>query len=425
MKLIQSLAAITLISLPLYVVRCRDFSWCSAPTPFTLLEVFILVTFFSWLIWRVYSVRNKIISTQKLFEGLRGPFFWPLVIFLGIGTLSMFVSSDLRSAAGIWKAYFVEPALLFIVVLDISVIRKSIAWALYSLLFSGFWVSSLAIWQSITKIDPFASESIISNRVTGVFDNPNALSLYLGPVSIIGLGFVFKIIRDKQSFNKKLLKLTLLIVGLLTFLFAIYLSKSRGAGIGLAASLVFFVGLILYTKLSVNLKKLGRRIFYLTVSVLLAFLAFGFLNIDRFVPAKAPKPLNTAYTRLCIWQATNRMLDDKFVMGAGLSGFPLVYPQYATCERHPFQYPHNIFLNFWVEMGVVGLLAFLWITYIYSKALSKHLNNFLAIGLLSTLAYIFVHGLVDVPYFKNDLSSQFWVLLAIAVWFDKSKVESV
>jgi hypothetical protein len=25
-----------------------------------------------------------------------------------------------------------------------------------------------------------------------------------------------------------------------------------------------------------------------------------------------------------------------------------------------------------------------------------------------------VHGLVDVPYFKNDLSFEFWVLLAIA-----------
>ena len=38
MKVAQILAAVTLAALPLYIVRCKDFSWCSSPVPFTLLD---------------------------------------------------------------------------------------------------------------------------------------------------------------------------------------------------------------------------------------------------------------------------------------------------------------------------------------------------------------------------------------------------
>ena len=113
------------------------------------------------------------------------------------------------------------------------------------------------------------------------------------------------------------------------------------------------------------------------------------------------------------------MLSDNGVTGAGLSGFPLTYPKYATCDKQAFQYPHNIFLNFWVEMGFFGVALFLWISFVYLKILSKHGNDFLAVGLFGALVYIFIHGLVDVPYFKNDLSAEFWVFLASVAWFDQ------
>ncbi len=34
-------------------------------------------------------------------------------------------------------------------------------------------------------------------------------------------------------------------------------------------------------------------------------------------------------------------------------------------------------------------------------------------GVLLALVGIVIHGLVDVPYFKNDLSLEFWTLMAI------------
>jgi hypothetical protein len=43
----------------------------------------------------------------------------------------------------------------------------------------------------------------------------------------------------------------------------------------------------------------------------------------------------------------------------------------------------------------------------------------LALSLFAIIIYTFVHGAVDVPYFKNDLSGEFWVFLAIASFFSK------
>lgn len=419
MKITLIFTIVTLASLPLYVLRCKDFSWCSSPIPLTLLEILILITFLSWLVWRLYTLKRGIISVQKLAQRLRSALFWPLVVFLALSTIAMFLSPNLPAAAGVWKAYFVEPALLSVVVLDISISRKSIFWIFPPLLFSGFWIASLAIWQWITEIDTFSPDYIVSKRVTAVFDNPNALGLYLGPLVLIGLGVLLKIFRGKSDTALKLVKLLLVVSFLVAYISAIYLSRSRGALIGLGVSALFFFGVIFYQTLSEKLKKISIRSLYTLIAVSAVLLILGFVNIDRVVPAAVPKVPDTAYTRLCIWQGTNKMLGDNVVTGAGLSGFPLTYPKYATCEKQAFQYPHNIFLNFWVEMGFFGLMVLLWISFIYSRILSKHNNDFLAVGLFGALVYIFIHGLVDVPYFKNDLSAAFWVFLAGVVWFEK------
>ncbi|MDO8260559.1 MAG: hypothetical protein Q7T50_03640, partial [Candidatus Magasanikbacteria bacterium] len=83
-----------------------------------------------------------------------------------------------------------------------------------------------------------------------------------------------------------------------------------------------------------------------------------------------------------------------------------------------YMYPHNIFLNFWTELGLAGMVLFAWIIgrflYIaFRLAQIDSKNKGIALGLLGAMVAIFVHGLVDVPYFKNDLAVVFWVLLAI------------
>jgi len=91
-----------------------------------------------------------------------------------------------------------------------------------------------------------------------------------------------------------------------------------------------------------------------------------------------------------------------------------------------YLYPHNLVLNFWSELGLAGLLLFIWIILKYfwlgisslslrgsaSDRSNLTTEKYLVIGLISAMVVIIVHGLVDVPYFKNDLAIMFWLLAA-------------
>jgi O-antigen ligase len=116
------------------------------------------------------------------------------------------------------------------------------------------------------------------------------------------------------------------------------------------------------------------------------------------------------------------MLRDHPIFGAGLSGFATVLaPYWNKTNIDRFTYPHNIVLNFWTETGLLGLAAFAWLLIAglvmswrgYRRASGQwqviHLGVFLA------LVAVIVHGLVDVPYWKNDLSLEFWTILSLTL----------
>jgi len=81
-----------------------------------------------------------------------------------------------------------------------------------------------------------------------------------------------------------------------------------------------------------------------------------------------------------------------------------------------YLYPHNIVLNFWSELGFLGLLLFLWIAlkYLWLVFINyfKKRDGF-TLGLCLAMLVILIHGLVDVPYFKNDLAAMFWLFIAM------------
>jgi O-antigen ligase len=152
--------------------------------------------------------------------------------------------------------------------------------------------------------------------------------------------------------------------------------------------------------------------------------------------------------RLAQWSETWKMMSEErlLISGAGLSNYQksvkpyhqegifikdyndskwlnkvMFNNEFRKKSWQPLEiylYPHNIFLNFWVELGLLGLVVYLIITIkFFSKLLillkKKYTNKLLNLGLLASMTTIIVHGLVDVPYFKNDLSILFWLLLSL------------
>lgn len=110
--------------------------------------------------------------------------------------------------------------------------------------------------------------------------------------------------------------------------------------------------------------------------------------------------------RLSQWSETIDMLQDHWLLGAGLSGYQTVFkPYHQATHLEIFQYPHNILLNIWVELGLLGLIAV--------GLLSWHVLRAEPSIAIFALLQMIIHGLVDVPYFKNDLAFLTWIFLAI------------
>jgi O-antigen ligase len=126
--------------------------------------------------------------------------------------------------------------------------------------------------------------------------------------------------------------------------------------------------------------------------------------------------------RLELWKDTLLMLREHIVFGAGLSGFAdRIAPFWNPTHPERFIDPHNILLNFWVETGLLGVFAFGWIMANGFRVtwLGWHSSEGswrpIELGVFLALIAIVVHGLVDVPYFKNDLSLEFWALIGVAL----------
>jgi O-antigen ligase len=126
--------------------------------------------------------------------------------------------------------------------------------------------------------------------------------------------------------------------------------------------------------------------------------------------------------RFHLWSVTLQMLREHPIFGAGLSGFATVIgPYWNPTNIDRFTYPHNIVLNFWSETGLLGLASFFAILVIgfwsswrgYRMAEDPWLAVHL--GVLLALIAVVVHGLVDVPYWKNDLSLEFWAIVALTL----------
>ncbi len=408
---------LTILLAPLYVVRFRIGSY-----PSTLLEVLIGLTVVAWLFekWREGQ------EGQEGQEGKDGKTsVLPAVLFLIAAVISVIVSPDKRGALGIFKAYFIEPILIFFIIKDVVRSKKD-WWLVFSALaLSGLWIALLAVFQGLTGQFTFAPHEAALGRAHAVYNTANAVGLYLGPIIVLLLGMLVS--SRRQKLKSQILKLRpLVLFAILSMILAVILSKSAGALVGLITALLVPSAYCLVPK---DWRKWAARVVRVAGVIGIIVAVWFFFNISNFTPKNVDpyvrKSTDTLQFRLCLWEGTRDMLLDRPIFGAGLSGFKELYSQkYFTCDAEPLEYPHNWVLNFWTETGILGLLGFLGILgtvalqLFSSLALQQDKESstycLLPIAFLAAILYWLIHGLVDVPYFKNDLSLEFWVIVGLA-----------
>ena len=359
--------------------------------PTTLLELAIVVTV---IVYIVEALPNQ------SWPQWRTPFTWPAALFILAGLISIIVAPDRRAAAGLFRAYIVEPIAIFFIAS--FVIRT---WRQALLLVSGLGVAGLvvAIPNIVVVLDAIRRHApdISLNPPVAIYQTANAVALFLVPLIAVAASlFLF----DSDRITRIGSGVFLVIAGLATIL-----SFSRG---GYLAVLVVALGLVVSHP---------RRRWLVPIALVGAVLVGLIPPVRRRIVHEIDlsDPHNSLQGRLQLWRATLRMLRDHPIFGTGLSGFQRSINPYRGDYTENLIYPHNILLNFWTETGILGVVAFAWIIVqaclVPLRGLRRGVPEWRPLhrGVLLAIIGVLVHGLVDVPYWKNDLSLEFWVLLAL------------
>jgi O-antigen ligase len=188
------------------------------------------------------------------------------------------------------------------------------------------------------------------------------------------------------------------------------LSDSRGAWLGFAAA----VALVLFARGAWWLRHTPQSWRYLVpLAIILVLIAC----IALVGPPAFAKPLAALTGRMgesaneiprpVLYQQVAGLIRDYIFTGSGLGTFPMVYATYALLQNvFILPHAHNIFLQIWIEQGLLGITAFLWFIlgfYAYVWRQRSRLE-WLAFGGLIATTVMLVHGLVDAALWYSDLT---------------------
>ncbi|MFA6437658.1 MAG: O-antigen ligase family protein [Candidatus Paceibacterota bacterium] len=363
------------------------------------------------------------------------------LLSIGVGLLltgtfvSTLVSDNLIASLGILKSWFIIPLIFALIIInqDSEILHsaqndnKKAPSILKSFAFSGITVSIISIFYI------FFGMKTYDGRSSAFFLNPNYLAMYLAPAWLIILSLIFFIKNNREKI--------LWITGLLVISIALFFTYSFGTWIGIMAGVTLIS--ILGYKWDADIAPQRRNF---TIKKIIPILSFLILLSFLIITVNSSKFQNTFISsrsslnsRLMIWQSSLHILKDHWVLGIGPGNFQEYYLAYQKYFPPYLEWavpqPHNIFLAFWLQSGILGIAGFIIIIiWFYKKGLQEIMENkknasqiYVRLILISIMTYTLVHGLIDTTYWKNDLSMTFWIVIALMsiashpVYFQKRK----
>lgn len=397
---VLALAVLT-AALPLYLLRFSiplfvfDFS-----IPSTMLEIMILELFAAWFLLDRQKDHTPLIHLK--------PWLLPLLLLMTGATVGILVAPDLRAALGIWRAFFLEPILFFIVFVDLIRTTKHRNMIIGALGITVVMIGLSAVIQKITGYgipNPYWQQEA-TRRVTSFYGYPNAIGLFSAPIIILLTGRMVSLFRSPYRYRNVwiLLTGTAVLLGVLAIFFAV----SEGAILATAAGLLI-LGLLM---------KDTRKYALMTI-IIACIIVIAYRPATNYASGIISLSDDSGSVRRIVWHESVMMLGDHPVFGAGLSGYRhRLVPYHEATHIEIFMYPHSVLLNFLSETGLIGLTGFLWLLWIFFAKvipLIRKDESWLPATLCASMLAILIHGLVDVPYLKNDLAVLFLIIVGLVV----------
>jgi len=325
---------------------------------------------------------------------------WALALW---GGLSIIWAGD-KSLAVYWWLVLLEGLVLMFLLLHSKLGWRKLGW---TLVVSGVLQSILAMvqflnqqvvaskWLGMASQWPYNVGVVVIEegpnrwlRAYGTFAHPNILGGFLVVCFLVALVLYLK---HKPGLGKILSALSLVVI-----LVGLFFSFSRGAWLGLALALaIYFI---------FNKNKLidWIRIFvYLLLILLVLFFAYQPLVMTR-LSGQQRLEVRSAEQRVELVSESKQMIKDHWLVGVGMGNYTNeLYKNNPDQEAWDYQPVHNLFLLVWAELGIVGLVIFIFLVlYIFMLAVRGLKGDPLKLSLLLAILVIaFVDHYLWTSYF--------------------------
>lgn len=255
-------------------------------------------------------------------------------------------------------------------------------------------------------------------RVCASFGNPNFFAGFLVPV--IPLTFAVQKVCTFPRIRR-------LMWGLLFLeLVALILTFSKGGLLGLIVAMAFYFAVLVFSKTQKLIKPLVLILLSLSIA------SWFLWSPEHGTAAGEDKIVEVVMlstgARTEIYRSTMDMIRDNPLMGVGPGLYVKYLPEYRTPELtlfHPPQmflinHAHSEYLEQAAELGIPGLLLFLWIVFVALRsALSStgktELEKTLSLGIAAGLVGILVQNVFSVNLRKTPSMLNFWTFIGLAV----------
>jgi tetratricopeptide (TPR) repeat protein len=119
--------------------------------------------------------------------------------------------------------------------------------------------------------------------------------------------------------------------------------------------------------------------------------------------------------RISLWRNSLDLASDYPFSGLGLASFEMPYSSYVFLLHVGFQTygAHNLLLDVWLEQGLLGLLALLWL--LAAALWPNQPASYWRQPALASLAVLLLHGLVDDVFYGGDGAGIFLLFVPFAL----------
>ena len=256
----------------------------------------------------------------------------------------------------------------------------------------------------------YAKNVLFSKRAFSTFFSPDMLAGYLAMVMPLAGGFLI----DNLKFRKKLV---LASISLFIISICIGLTKSLGGWLSLfAGSIIFFI-LFLKELPHLDHKKVIKLAAIVLTVIILISTATVIKRANQFIDFTNPQ--NSILQRLYYWKSTLKMIKDFPLTGIGWGNFGTAYARYKLQGANEIKNAHNSYLQIWAEAGLLGVIATVWLIFIFFReglqGLKEPGEKGFKIGLIAAGFSFLTHNLIDYDYYISQVSFHWWIILGLTV----------